>query len=89
MKEMKERTTKWKNRIFREWSISRMMRLGFGIGLIVVGIIWKGQLMTFLGVIFLLQGILNLSCCGAGGCSLSGNEKQFYKDAIKPYKPRK
>lgn len=86
---MKQRTSKWMNRIFCDWSLSRLIRLAFGSGLIVAGILLKEQLMSLLGVFFLFQGMLNLSCCGGGGCSLSGNEKQVYKDIIKPYKPGK
>jgi len=86
---MKQSTSEWMNRIFRDWNLSRIMRLTLGIVFIVLGFISKEHLVIFFGILFLLQGMLNISCCGAGGCSLSENKKQMYKDIIKPYKPKK
>ena len=86
---MKESTFKWMNRILVDWNISRIIRMVFGIGLCVMGITSKENVITLFGALLMFQGIFNLSCCGAGGCSLSNDKRQVYKDIIKPYKPKK
>ncbi len=86
---MKKDTSTWMNRIFHNWNISRITRIVFGIGLMILSFTSKENIIIIFGSLLLIQGILNLSCCGAGGCSLSNNKKQLYKDIIKPYKPKK
>lgn len=86
---MKESTSKWVNRLASNWNIPRIMRLVFGIMLCIYGFTSKENIVTLFGALLIFQGILNLSCCGAGGCSLSKDKRQVYKDFIKPYKPKK
>lgn len=86
---MKKNTSTWMNRIFHNWNISRITRIVFGIGLIILGISSAERIIILFGSLLSLQGLLNLSCCGTGGCSRSDNGKQLYKDIIKPYKPKK
>ncbi|MCH3970055.1 MAG: hypothetical protein LKH27_04300 [Prevotella sp.] len=86
---MKENESNWKNRITGNWSISRIIRLLSGLALIILGSVMKESIINFLGVLLFLQGLLNLSCCGTGGCSMGNRQKQVYKDVIKPYKPKK
>ena len=86
---MKESTSKWVNRLASNWNIPRIMRLVFGIMLCIYGFTSKENIVTLFGALLIFQGTLNLSCCGAGGCSLSNDKRQVYKDIIKPYKPKK
>ena len=86
---MKENTSKWINRIFCGWNMPRIIRLVLGIALCIFGTTSKENITTLFGALLIFQGILNLSCCGTGGCSLSTDKRQVYKDLIKPYKPKK
>ena len=86
---MKENTSKWINRIFCGWNMPRIIRLVLGIALCIFGTTSKENIITLFGALLIFQGILNLSCCGTGGCSLSTDKRQVYKDLIKPYKPKK
>ena len=72
-----------------DWNTSRIVRLTFGVGLMVLGFVFRENILVFIGVLLMLQGVLNLSCCGSGGCQLPGNSKQLYKDDIKMYRPKK
>ena len=58
---MIESTFKWMNRIRVDWNISRIIRLVFGIGLCVMGIISKENIITLFGALLMFQGIFNLS----------------------------
>ena len=86
---MKDSTSKWVNRLASKWNIPRIMRLVFGIMLCIYGFTSKENIVTLFGALLIFQGILNLSCCGSGGCSLSNDKRLVYKDIIKPYKPKK
>lgn len=76
------------NSVFKNWYITRIIRLVAGIGIGIYAITSKDYIFLLLAGIFLFQAILNISCCGAAGCSTENQQKQVYKDIIKPYKPR-
>jgi len=79
------------NNIFRNWNIARIIRLLAGLGLSIYAFTSKEYAFLFLAGLFLLQAVLNMSCCGTGGCSSSNenDQKQVYKQDIKQYKPNK
>lgn len=74
---------------FKKWDAMRIFRLIAGIGIGIYAISSKEYVFFFLAGMLLIQAILNISCCGASGCSTSKNSKQVYKDVIKTYKPGK
>ena len=77
------------NNILKKWDIMRVIRLITGVGFGIYAITSKEYLFLWLSGLLLLQSILNISCCGKGGCSSSKTKqtKEVYKDIIKPYKP--
>lgn len=79
------------NKLLNDWNIGRIIRLLAGIGIGIYAVISKDYMFLLLGGLFLLQGVLNMSCCGGGSClsSDSDNTKQVYKGEIKEYKPGK
>ena len=79
------------NNIFKDWNIARVIRLLAGVGLSIYAFTSKEYSFLFLAGFFLLQAVLNMSCCGAGGCSSSNEkeQKKVYKGEIKHYKPNK
>ncbi|WP_321436502.1 hypothetical protein [uncultured Bacteroides sp.] len=79
------------NNILKNWDFSRIIKLIAGIGISIYAITEKEYSFLFLAGFLFLQAILNISCCGAGGCSSSTNnsQKEVFKGEIKQYKPEK
>ena len=48
----------------------RFLRLGLGIAIIVQSAIAKDWTMGILGFLFAGMAVLNIGCCGTGGCSV-------------------
>ena len=69
----------------------RITRLVAGIASAVYAVTSKEYMFLLLAVFFLFQAVLNISCCGSGGCSSNGEQKpqQLYKNVIEPYKAGK
>ena len=76
------------NSLLKNWDVARIIRLVAGIGIAVYAITSKDYMFLWLAGLFLFQAVLNISCCGAGGCATNDktNQKQVYKDQIKEYK---
>lgn len=77
------------NSLFKNWDAARIIRLVAGLGIGIYAIVSKDYMFLLLAGLFLFQATLNISCCGASGCSTSDatSQKQVYKDQIKPYNP--
>jgi hypothetical protein len=58
------------NRILRNWSISRIIRLAAGVIALVNGIVLHEWILVIFGGLFTLTGLFNLACCAEGGCSV-------------------
>jgi hypothetical protein len=50
------------------WNFMRALRLVAGIILIISAIVHRDTLIGGFGIFFTLQGLLNFSSCGMGGC---------------------
>jgi len=77
--------------LFKNWDMMRITRLVAGIASAVYAVTSKEYMFLLLAVFFLFQAVLNISCCGSGGCSSNGEQKpqQLYKNVIEPYKAGK
>jgi len=65
-----------KNVLFKNWGAARLIRLSLGFGLIVFGVITKGNAaFALMGGMFALQALLNLSCCCGGGSCPTGIDR--------------
>ena len=53
----------------QNWNLMRILRLGMGVWLGYSAFAENQPLLGMLGAIFALQAILNIGCCGAGGCA--------------------
>jgi hypothetical protein len=51
------------------WDFTRWFRLIVGSGLLIASLFYKDGLTAMLGGFFLFQALMNVSCCGATGCS--------------------
>lgn len=76
------------NNILRGWDAARIIRLVAGVGIAVYAITSKDYLFLWLAGLFLFQAVLNISCCGAGGCGASAPPQSKTKYDIKEYKPK-
>lgn len=76
------------NNVLKNWNASRIIRLLLGVGIAIYAISVKEPLFLIVAGVFLLQGVLNISCCGTGRCSTPRRTSlQVYKDEIKEFKP--
>ncbi len=57
-----------KQRLFTNWHLVRVMRLGIGIMLIVMGVQSKDWAMGLFSIFFLYQAVTDTGCCGTQGC---------------------
>lgn len=58
----------WKQRLLTNWHLMRVMRLGLGIMMLVMGVQSKDWAIGLFSVFFLYQAVTGTGCCGAGGC---------------------
>ena len=59
-----------KKTIFSNWNFMRVLRLGMGIAILVQAILSNEVLFGIAGLLFSGMAVLNIGCCGAGGCSV-------------------
>lgn len=59
-----------KQTLFYNWNFMRFIRLVLGIFIIVQAVIAKDIPIGLLGILFTAMPLLNIGCCGAGGCSV-------------------
>lgn len=58
--------------MLKNWNLMRVVRLAFGIYIIIQGLELNQWLFVGLGVLFSLMPLLNIGCCSTGNCS-TGN----------------
>ncbi len=56
------------------WDLMRILRLVLGSWVIYSSIIDAQPIFGILGGIFVLQALLNIGCCGSGGCKIPNNQ---------------
>ena len=56
-------------RILSNWSFMRFVRLVLGIAIIAQAVIARNWTMGILGALFTSMPVLNIGCCGLGGCA--------------------
>lgn len=52
------------------WNAARAIRVGIGLAVLVLAAIQHDKIMLFFGGWLTLMPLLNLSCCGSGGCDI-------------------
>ena len=57
-----------KQRLFTNWHLMRIVRVGIGIMFLVMGLQGKDWAMGLASIFFLYQGIMDTGCCGSQGC---------------------
>lgn len=59
------------NIIIYNWNLSRILRLGLGIFIMVEGIQTDMWMLIALGALFSLMPLLNIGCCATGNCNVA------------------
>ncbi len=61
----------WKQRLTQGWGFMRLFRLGLGVIVLIEA--WKNNEILFglLGGILLFQSLMDVGCCGSGGCDIN------------------
>lgn len=59
-----------KSNLFNNWHLVRILRLLFGVFILIQAITTGDFFIGLIASIFLLQAITNTGCCGASGCVL-------------------
>lgn len=54
----------------RGWNIMRVIRLVLGLIILVQGIMARDVMYGFFGVFLSFLALVNVGCCGVGGCSV-------------------
>jgi uncharacterized membrane protein HdeD (DUF308 family) len=62
-----------KNRLTTNWHLMRIMRLGIGILILVMGFQTKDWITGVLSAFFIFQAVTDTGCCGTSSCNIEGN----------------
>lgn len=65
----KQNIINMKQAILGNWNFMRFLRLGLGVFIIVQAVITKDWSLGILGLFFTIMTVLNIGCCGNGGCA--------------------
>jgi len=57
-----------KDRILRNWTFMRLLRLGFALMFLAAAVTRHEPIAWFAAVFFGAQALFNFGCCGAGAC---------------------
>lgn len=79
------------NDLSKKWDFVRIVRLLTGLAFAIYAFTAAEYTFLFVAGYFLLQAILNISCCGVSGCSSqqSSSDKRVYDGVIQEYDPKK
>jgi len=72
--------SKYKEQIFSNWNFMRMVRFVLSVVILFQAVQNHDIMFGMLGGIFFTQTILNIGCCGIGGCSVPA--KKINSDGI-------
>lgn len=59
-----------KSTLFTNWHLVRIIRLVFGIFVLVQAVTMRDALAGMISALFLYQAFMNTGCCGASGCAV-------------------
>lgn len=61
--------------ILKNWDFMRILRLGMGLWVIYTSFTDHQPLFGLFGAFFVYQAVMNIGCCGSGGCSIPDNKR--------------
>ncbi len=63
-----------KQLIGSNWNFMRFLRLGLGLAILFQAALAANMSMGIAGLLLTLMALLNMGCCGAGGCNVPSNK---------------
>lgn len=60
----------------QKWNFMRLLRLVFGIAILVQGIVIKDVITIIIGVAFGVMAVINAGCCQSGFCALNSQSEK-------------
>lgn len=60
--------------LFTNWNFMRVLRLLMGAAALYYAITTHDNILGAAGIFLLVMTLLNIGCCGAGGCSVPGKK---------------
>ncbi|SJZ45934.1 hypothetical protein [Sediminibacterium ginsengisoli] len=63
------------NQCQKRWNIIRLLRLAFGIFIVIRGILAGEWLLALAGVVLSLMPLLNIGCCSTSGCRMPDHNR--------------
>lgn len=61
--------------ILKNWNLFRVLRVALGAFILIQGIFIKDGFSMLMGTVFGGMALLNIGCCGSGGCGIPVNQK--------------
>ncbi len=71
-----------KYRIINGWNLMRIVRFGLALLICYEAILNHDFLFGGIAVMLLIQSVLNIGCCSAGACYVSGKKNTEDKEVI-------
>lgn len=68
-----------KSIVFSNWNFFRIVRLVLGFVIIGQAVVMKDVIFGIAGLLFSVMAILNVACCGVGGCNVATPIKNVQK----------
>lgn len=65
-----------KSTLFTNWHLVRILRLVFGVFVLVQAVTMRDALAGMISALFLYQAITNTGCCGASECAVPSVSKE-------------
>ena len=69
-------------KIINGWNVMRVIRLALGIAALVQGFLQKENLLVVAGIWTLFSALLNVGCCGSGGCTIQTHAKKPANEVV-------
>jgi hypothetical protein len=62
--------TYYKQQLLSNWSVMRLIKLILSVIILIQSVQQNDMIFGIFGGIFLTQTLLNIGCCGVGGCAV-------------------
>ena len=66
----------WKYRLLSGWNFNRILRAALAVAFIIAAAIQGDWIIMLAGGFLLSQALLNVGCCGMGGCDVPAPRKK-------------
>lgn len=68
--------------VLKNWNLMRIIRLVFGVYVIVQGVSNRDMSYLLIGSLFTLMPVLNIGCCSTSGCATLNRKNEVTTEEI-------